>query len=141
MNERVDLFGRLLNHDMTESVFFHWLTLICSRTAAFILWRICLLIIPTSDLEGLISLHVGLLLKFGLWSLSVIKLSFVASELMRFSFLLRLFVRLFFLRLFFYVLYIYIKTQDSDSCKNLSVSCVYIYIYIYIYICVKHKRA
>ena len=70
---------------MTESAFFHWFTLICSRTAAFILWRICLPINPISDLEGLISLHLGLLLKFGLWSLSVIKLSFVASESMRSS--------------------------------------------------------
>ena len=48
-------------------------------------WRICLLIIPISDFDGFISLHVGLFEKLGLWSLRVMKESFVASESTRLS--------------------------------------------------------
>ena len=43
-----------------------------------ILSRVTLLILPISDLVGLISLQVGLLAKFGLWSFNVIKVSLLA---------------------------------------------------------------
>ena len=43
--------------------------------------RTCLLILPISDFVGLISRHVGLLWKLGLWSLSVIKASLFAVVL------------------------------------------------------------
>ena len=43
-----------------------------------ILSRVTLLILPISDLVGLISLQVGLLAKFGLWSFSVINASLLA---------------------------------------------------------------
>ena len=38
-----------------------------------------LLILPTSDLVGLISRQVGLLVKFGLWSLRVMNASFMST--------------------------------------------------------------
>ena len=40
-----------------------------------IFWSISLLIRPISDFVGLISRHVGALLKLGLWSFSVMKAS------------------------------------------------------------------
>ena len=43
-----------------------------------ILSRVTLLILPMSDLVGLISLQVGLLAKFGLWAFSVINVSLLA---------------------------------------------------------------
>ena len=43
----------------------------------------CLLILPISGLQGFISRHVGLFLKFSLWSLRVIKDSLSAVVLMR----------------------------------------------------------
>ena len=43
-----------------------------------ILSRILLLILPISDLVGLISRQVGLLAKFGLWSLRVMNASLLA---------------------------------------------------------------
>ena len=43
-----------------------------------ILSRISLLILPISDLVGLISRQVGLFEKFGLWSFSVINASLLA---------------------------------------------------------------
>ena len=62
----LDLFRIGLNHVMPASVFFHWFRLVFVRILELILCRICLLIIPISDLDGLIGLHIGLLLKFGL---------------------------------------------------------------------------
>ena len=43
--------------------------------------RICLLILPISDLAGLIRRQVGLLAKLGLWSLRVMKASRLAVVL------------------------------------------------------------
>ena len=43
----------------------------------------CLLILPISGLQGFISRHVGLFLKFSLWSLRIIKDSLSAVVLMR----------------------------------------------------------
>ena len=51
----------------------------------FIRSRICLLTLPISDLAGLIRRHVGLFAKFGLWSLSVMKVSRLAVALTRSS--------------------------------------------------------
>ena len=42
------------------------------------LLRISLLILPISDLVGLVSQQAGLLVKFGLWSFSAIKASLLA---------------------------------------------------------------
>ena len=80
MNECADLLGMSLYHLMTESVFFHWFKLFDATTLELILWRIFLLMMPISDLDGLMSLHVhGLLLKLGLWSFSVTNESFSAN--------------------------------------------------------------
>ena len=58
--------------------FFHWLNLDALVILLLILSRVTLLILPISDLVGLISLQVGLLAKFGLWSFSVINASLLA---------------------------------------------------------------
>ena len=50
----------------------------CSRDLLLILSRVTLLILPISDLVGLISLQVGLLSKFVLWFFSVINASLLA---------------------------------------------------------------
>ena len=64
------LFSVFLNHSMTDDVFFHWLILVFVVILSLMRSRITLLILPISDLVGLISRQVGLLAKFGLWSLS-----------------------------------------------------------------------
>ena len=53
----------LLNHFITDDVFFHWLIFVATTTFLLILSRICLVILPISDLVGLISLQVGLFAK------------------------------------------------------------------------------
>ena len=58
--------------------FFHWLNLDTLVILLLILSRVTLLILPISDLVGLISLLVGLLAKLGLWSFSVINASLLA---------------------------------------------------------------
>ena len=63
---------------ITEAVFFHWLNLAALMILLLILSRILLLILPISDLVGLISRQVGLLAKFGLWSLRVMNASLLA---------------------------------------------------------------
>ena len=62
-----------------EAEFFHWLNLDALMILLSILSRISLLILPISDLVGLISRQVGFLAKFGLWSLSVLISSSVYS--------------------------------------------------------------
>ena len=62
----LSLSSILLNHFITDDVFFHWLIFVAVTTFLLILSRICLLILPISDLVGLISLQVGLFAKFGL---------------------------------------------------------------------------
>ena len=59
-------------------MFFHWLNLAALVILLLILSRMSLLILPISDLVGLINLHVGLLGKFGLWSFSVMNASLSA---------------------------------------------------------------
>ena len=51
----------------------------------FIRSRICLLILPISDLAALITRQVGLLAKLGLWSLRVMKASRLTVVLTRSS--------------------------------------------------------
>ena len=63
---------------MTDDVFFHWLILVFVVILSLMRSRITLLILPISDLVGLISRQVGLLAKFGLWSLRVMKASLFA---------------------------------------------------------------
>ena len=75
---RCSLFFMDLNHTITEAVFFHWLNLAALMILLLILSRILLLILPISDLVGLISRQVGLLAKFCLWSLRVMNASLLA---------------------------------------------------------------
>ena len=75
---RCCLFFRDLNHPIAEAVFFHWLNLAVLMILLLILSKILLLIFPISDLVGLISRQVGLLAKFGLWSLRVMNASLLA---------------------------------------------------------------
>ena len=52
-----------------------------SMSCVFILSCMSFLIFPISDFEGLINRYVGLVLKFGLWSLLVMKTGCSAVEL------------------------------------------------------------
>ena len=63
----------------------HWLSCVLSMTFLFSLSSIFLLMIPISDLEGLMNLHTGLLLKFGLWSFRVTNALFLAVTSIRLS--------------------------------------------------------
>ena len=60
-----------LNHSITE-VFFHGLNLDAFVILLLILLRISLLILPISDVMGLISWQVGLLAKLQVCGLSVL---------------------------------------------------------------------
>ena len=60
---------------MTVFVFFHWSTLVSWMTLWFILSKIFLLILPISDLDGLMSLNDGLFGKPFLWSFTVMEAS------------------------------------------------------------------
>ena len=71
------LSGILKNHSITSLVSFHWLNLRQSLNWWFILSRMFLLIQPISFFAELISLTIGLFLKFGLWSFNVMKHSFL----------------------------------------------------------------
>ena len=77
------LFGISSNHVITSCVFFQWLYFVLSFTTFTIFSNNCLLILPISGLQGFISRHVGLFLKFSLWSFRVIKDSLSAVVLMR----------------------------------------------------------
>ena len=79
------LFGKFLNHCSTEEVFFHWFTFVTFSSFLLMCSRICLLIFPISRFEGLTNLRVGLFSKLSLWSLKVMKASFVAVVSMRSS--------------------------------------------------------
>ena len=74
------LLSMPLNHSITDVVFFHWLNL----RELVILWLIrsstVLLILPISDLVGLIRRQAGLFVKFVLLSLSVMNASLLAVE-------------------------------------------------------------
>ena len=70
------LLGISPNHFITSCVLFQWLYFVLSFTTLTIFSNNFLLILPISGLQGFISRHVGLFLKFSLWSLRVIKDSF-----------------------------------------------------------------
>ena len=72
------LLGILLNHSITDAEFFHWLTIVSDLISVLIRSRIFLLTRPISLFAGLINLHVGLLLKFSLWSFRVMNACFFA---------------------------------------------------------------
>ena len=73
-NSHKCLLRILLNQSITVSVFLHWFKPIASRMFLFAVSKIALLICPNSFFAGFMSLTVGLLLKFSLWSFRVIKL-------------------------------------------------------------------
>ena len=66
MNAAFCLFSIVLNHSSTDCVFLQRLTSVDVATLFTIFCSISLLIRPISDFVGLISRHVGALLKFGL---------------------------------------------------------------------------
>ena len=75
--------GMSLNHSMVSLVYFHRFTLAACVISWFIRSRMFLLMMPISNLHGLMSLQVGLLMKSGLWSFSVINESLGAEASMR----------------------------------------------------------
>ena len=72
INACFSLSCMVLNHSIVAYVFFHRLTFVLRLTCSFILSKMCLLIMPISDLLGFKSLQVGLFMKSSLWSLNVI---------------------------------------------------------------------
>ena len=64
--------GIALNHSMVSLVLFHRFTFVACVISLFIRSRRFLLIMPISDLHGLMSLQVGLFMKSCLWFFSVI---------------------------------------------------------------------
>ena len=74
-----------LNQSITAFVFLHWFKPITSRMFLFVAPKIALLIRPNSFFAGFMSLNVGFLLKFSLWSFRVIKLLFSPFTSNRFS--------------------------------------------------------
>ena len=79
------LSGIALNHSMALVVLFHRFTFVVLMILLLMPSKTCLLMIPISNLLGLISLQVGLLLKSGLWSFSVINGSLCADTSIRLS--------------------------------------------------------
>ena len=71
--------GISLNHSIVSLVHFHRFTLVACVISWFIRSRIFLLMMPISDLHGLMSLQVGLFMKSGLWSFSVMNESLGAD--------------------------------------------------------------
>ena len=71
--------GMSLNHSVVSLVYFHRFTLVACVISWFIRSRMFLLMMPISNLHGLMSLQVGLLMKSGLWSFSVIN-EFLGAE-------------------------------------------------------------
>ena len=53
----------LLNHLITSSVFFHWLSFVAVVTFVLMFSRISLLILPISGFVGLMSLRIGVVLE------------------------------------------------------------------------------
>ena len=80
-----DLLGTALNHSMTFQVHLHRFAFVTLIISLFMLCKICLLIIPISDFVGLMSLHVGLFMKSGLWSFNVMNASLLAETSIRSS--------------------------------------------------------
>ena len=68
---------------MTFEVLLHRFAFVTLIISLFMLSKICLLIIPISDFVGLMSLHVGLFMKSGLWSFNVMNASLLAETSIR----------------------------------------------------------
>ena len=64
---------------MTIEVLRHRFAFVTLIISLFMLSKIFLLIIPISDFVGLMSLHVGLFMKSGLWSFNVMNASLLAE--------------------------------------------------------------
>ena len=80
MKDNRFLSFNLENQAMTESLFFHWFSFVFCLTSEMIFDSFCLMTLPNSGLVGFINLQVGLLLKLGLWSLRVMKASFLEVQ-------------------------------------------------------------
>ena len=72
------LFSISLKRSIADVAFFHKLILVAVVIFLFIRSRIVLLILPISDLVGLINLQVGLFAKFGFRSFRVVNASLLA---------------------------------------------------------------
>ena len=64
---------------MTFEVLLHRFAFVTLIISLFMLSKICLLIIPISDFVGFMSLHLGLIMKSGLWSFNVMNASLLAE--------------------------------------------------------------
>ena len=134
----LSLSSILLNHFITDGVFFHWLIFVAATTFLLILSRICLLILPISDLIGSISLQVEPLCKFQgylKWRLLYIHLvlnSWWVRQLMkqRCQDAISILV-LIFQPNHLFLLYL---TISSTLCRQVDFLSIYIYIYRFIYI-------
>ena len=93
-NLNKSLLRILLNQSVTVSVFLHSFKPIASRMFWFVVFKIALLICPNLFFARFMSLTVGLLLRFSLWSFRVIKLLFSPFISSRFS--ISLFLKFFF---------------------------------------------
>ena len=58
-NDDCFLLLMFLNQLIASEVFFHWFTFVLLSSDLLILSKICLLILPISDFDGLISLNDG----------------------------------------------------------------------------------
>ena len=70
---------------MTFKVLLHRFAFVTLIISLFMLSKIFLLIIPISDFVGFMSLHVGLFMKSGLWSLNVMNAALLAETSIRSS--------------------------------------------------------
>ena len=84
-NLHLFLLEKFLNHDITVDKLRHCKRPDFLRISEFMASKSFLLTLPILDLAGLISLHFGLLMKLGLWSLNVINASFFVSVSILFS--------------------------------------------------------
>ena len=84
-NLHFSLLGKLLNHEITAVVLRHCCRSVDWRIEILTLSKMCLLTFPRFDLVGFMSLHLGLVEKFGLWSFKVINAGFSGNCSMRLS--------------------------------------------------------
>ena len=79
INSCFSFSGIALNRSMVLLVLFHRFTLVAWMTSLFMRSRMFLMMTPISYFLGLMSLQVGLSMKSGLWSFSVMKESLDAK--------------------------------------------------------------
>ena len=80
MNGHCDLFLIEQNQFITISEFFHWFKLKRSPKYLLAFSKIILLILPSSDLHGFNNQQGVLILKFVLWSFSVVNAGYLAAH-------------------------------------------------------------